>query len=61
MLSDAWPLLLVSFIIGAVVIVGRLAWVHRIPGLPRRVRKLGPLPSDPGMPKKPEVEGDPFR
>lgn len=60
MFDDTW-LILVLFVVGGAVIVGRLAWVHRIPGIPRRVRKLGPLPDDPGIPKKPEIGGDPFR
>ena len=31
------------------------------PGQPWRIRRLGPLPEDPGMPKQPEIDGDPFR
>lgn len=54
-------ILIVLFVVGALIILGRLAWVHRIPGLPRRIRKLGPLPPDPGMPKRPPIDGDPFR
>jgi hypothetical protein len=61
MTHDTWPIIVALFVIGAVVIVARLAWVHRIPGLPRRIRKLGPLPPDPGIPKPPEIDGDPFR
>jgi hypothetical protein len=60
-MSDTWPILLVLFVAGAAIIIARLAWVHRLPGLPWRIRKLGPLPKDPGMPKKPEIDGDPFR
>lgn len=59
-MSDIW-LVVIAFVIGAVIIVGRLAWVHKLPRLPRRLRKLGPLPSDPGMPKRAEIDGDPFR
>ncbi len=58
-MSDAW-LLVVAFVVGGAIIVSRLWWVHRIPGLPRRIRKLGPLPPDPGMPKR-DIDGDPFR
>ncbi len=60
-MTDTALILIVLFVLGAVLILGRLAWVHRIPGLPRRIRKLGPLPDDPGMPKQPEIDGDPFR
>ncbi len=59
--ATTWSLMLAMFGIGASVIVGRLAWTHRIPGQPWRIRRLGPLPEDPGMPKKPEIDGDPFR
>ena len=59
-MNDAW-MLIAAFVIGGAIILGRLAWVHRIPGMPRRIRKLGPLPPDPGMPKKPPIDGDPFR
>ena len=61
MMHDTWPILLVLFGVGAAIIVGRLAWVHRAPGLPWRIRKLGPLPPDPGLRKPPATTGDPFR
>jgi len=61
MMHDTWPFLLVLFAIGAVIIVARLAWVHRVPGIPRKIRKLGPLPPDPGLRKPPDTSADPFR
>lgn len=59
--AETWALMLALFVVGAAVIVGRLAWVHRLPSRPWRIRRLGPLPDDPGMPKRPEIDGDPFR
>ncbi len=59
--ATTWSLMLAMFVVGASVIVGRLAWTHRIPGQPWRIRRLGPLPEDPGIPKKAEIDGDPFR
>jgi len=59
--AETWALMLALFVVGGSVIVGRLAWVHRLPGQPWRIRRLGPLPEDPGMPKQPEIDGDPFR
>lgn len=59
--AETWAVMLALFVVGASVIVGRLAWVHRLPTLPWRIRRLGPLPEDPGMPKQPPIDGDPFR
>ncbi|MBA2543885.1 MAG: hypothetical protein H0V17_29845 [Deltaproteobacteria bacterium] len=59
--GETWALLLALFVIGASAIIGRLAWIHREPGLPWRIRRLGPLPPDPGLRKPPDTSGDPFR
>jgi len=59
-MSVAW-LLGIAFVLGAAIILGRLAWVHHVPGVPRKIRKLGPLPRDPGMRPPPDIRGDPFR
>lgn len=60
-MGTTWSLMLALFVVGGSIILGRLAWTHRLPTLPWRIRRLGPLPEDPGMPKQPEIDGDPFR
>jgi hypothetical protein len=54
-------IIVAAFVIGAALIVGRLAWVHREDTTPRKLRRLGPLPPDPGLRPPPDVTKDPYR
>ncbi len=54
-------IIVAAFVIGAAIIVGRLAWVHPVDDTPRKRRKLGPLPPDPGLRPPPDVTKDPYR
>lgn len=61
MTGATWAMLASAFGVGGVAIVARLAHAHAEPRLPRHIRKLGPLPPDPGLKRRPDVTQDPFR
>jgi hypothetical protein len=56
-----WAMLASAFGVGGFAIVARLAHTHAEPRAPWRIRKLGPLPADPGLKPQPDVTQDPFR
>lgn len=59
--QETWAVVGTFFVIGGIAIVVKLAHAHALPRLPRQIRKLGPLPRDPGLRPPPDVSGDPFR
>lgn len=59
---ETWSMIASAFGVGAVIVIARLASAHPDPDrVPRHLRKLGPLPRDPGLRPPPDLSRDPFR